>query len=219
MTVTDPPDGSRVPAPTLEPRPDPTRPTGPADLVVLLDEDGIPTGSADRRTVHDTATPLHLAFSLHLVDRRGRTLVTRRALDKRAWPGVWTNSCCGHPRPGEAVLDAVVRRTGEELTIDVPPGTVRAVLPGFRYRAVDAGGIVENEVCPVHLAVLDPSPEPTPDPDEVAEHTWVDWADLHAATRRTPFAFSPWLVLQMRSLGPDLDGIIAGAPVSGTRNR
>ena len=72
------------------------------DLVVLVDDDGHPRGTANRLTVHGTDTPLHFAFSCHLVDAAGRILVTRRALEKKTWPGVWTNSFCGHPRPGES---------------------------------------------------------------------------------------------------------------------
>jgi isopentenyl-diphosphate delta-isomerase len=176
----------------------------PADEVVLLGDDARPLGSADRLTVHDTATPLHLAFSLLLLDDDGRTLLTRRALAKRTWPGVWTGACCGHPRPGEAVVDAVRRRTGEELGVDL--GEVATVLPDFRYRAVDASGVVENEVCPVHVARLAEGARLAPDPSEVAEHTWVGWADLHGSVTRTPFAFSPWLVLQVTALGADLPG-------------
>ena len=76
------------------------------DSVVLADADGRPCGTADREGVHGPDTPLHFAFSCHLVVD-GRILMTRRALSKRSWPGVWTNSFCGHPRPGEDVVDAV----------------------------------------------------------------------------------------------------------------
>lgn len=170
------------------------------DLVVLLDDEGRPAGTADRTRVHDRATPLHLAFSVHLVDERGRTLLTRRALTKRTWPGVWTNSCCGHPRPGEGMVDAVRRRLLHELGARVDD--VVAVLPEFRYRAVDAGGIVENEVCPVHVARVRSDLELDPDPDEVAEHAWVDWSDLHRTAARTPALLSPWVVDQVLAIGP-----------------
>jgi isopentenyl-diphosphate delta-isomerase len=175
-----------------------------ADEVVLLHDDGSPRGSAPRSGVHTASTPLHLAFSLHLIDPAGRTLITRRALSKRAWPGVWSNSCCGHPRPGEPVADAVRRRAGEELGVAIGP--VEQVLPDFRYRAVDAGGVVEHEVCPVHVAVVPEDLAVLADPDEVAEHAWVPWADLHAAVMRTPMVFSPWLVLQARELGSAVPG-------------
>ena len=177
-------------------------PTTVPDDVVLLTDDGTPRGTAPRLAVHDTDTPLHLAFSLHLLDPQGRTLLTRRALDKRTWPGVWTNSCCGHPRPGESPAAAARRRVAEELGVEV--GEPSLVLPDFRYRAVDAGGVVEHEVCPVHAVAVEPDLALRPDPAEVAETAWVPWADLHEAVVRTPVVFSPWMVLQVRALGPGL---------------
>ena len=163
------------------------------DNVTLLAEDGTAVGVLPKSEVHTTDTPLHLAFSCYVQDREGRLLVTRRALGKRTWPGVWTNSFCGHPQPGEDMIDAVRRRGADELGIRVTD--IRLALPDYRYRAVDASGIVENEVCPVHVAVVDE--QPSANPDEVAEWEWVDVDDLLAAGVRTPFAFSPWLAEQL----------------------
>lgn len=162
------------------------------DWVVLVDDDGNEVGTAPKSSVHDTDTKLHLAFSCHVIDSAGRTLVTRRALTKKTWPGVWTNSFCGHPRPGEPIIEAVHRHARHELGLELD--SVRLELPTFRYRAVDAGGIVENEVCPVYVATV--SAPPLPDPDEVAEAVWVAPAALATSVRATPWAFSPWLVLQ-----------------------
>lgn len=110
------------------------------DLVVLVDDNGHPRGTANRLTVHGTDTPLHFAFSCHLVDADGRILMTRRALEKKTWPGVWTNSFCGHPRPGESVEDAIARYSQRELGMDV--ADLRPVIPDFRYRAVDALSLI-----------------------------------------------------------------------------
>lgn len=167
-----------------------------SEQVVLLDADAAPIGVADKAQVHTAHTALHLAFSCHLYDRSGRVLVTRRALSKLTWPGVWTNSFCGHPAPGESMDDAISRRARFELGISI--GSLEVVLPDFRYRAVDASGIVENEVCPVYRAVT--TDAVTPNPAEVAEFAWVDPAALHDAAAAAPFAFSPWLGWQLEQL-------------------
>jgi isopentenyl-diphosphate delta-isomerase len=166
------------------------------EQVVLLADDGTRIGTADKATVHTTETPLHLAFSCHLSDDAGRLLVTRRALGKRTWPGVWTNSFCGHPAPDESILEAVARRALQELGVTV--SALEPVVPDFRYIATDAGGIVENEICPVYTATTED--EVLPDPDEVMDFRWVDPARLADAVTAAPWAFSPWLTLQLPAL-------------------
>ena len=89
------------------------------ELVVLLDDGGRSIGAAPKSEVHHGCTPLHLAFSCYLFDDAGRVLLTRRALNKRAFPGIWTNSFCGHPAPDESMDDAVVRRARDELGVDI----------------------------------------------------------------------------------------------------
>ncbi|MGL3805309.1 isopentenyl-diphosphate Delta-isomerase [Paeniglutamicibacter sp. R2-26] len=163
------------------------------ELVVLLDATGTRIGTAAKARVHTESTPLHLAFSCYLFDASGRLLMTRRALSKKTWAGVWTNSFCGHPGPGEAFEDAIERRAEQELGARIT--SIRSLLPDFRYRAVDASGIVENEVCPVFSAVIDGDLDPNP--DEVAEHAWVEPAALRTAAAAAPFAFSPWLLEQI----------------------
>jgi isopentenyl-diphosphate delta-isomerase len=161
--------------------------------VVLLSEDGTPIGVADKATVHTDSTPLHLAFSCHVSDPDGRILVTRRALSKKTWPGVWTNSFCGHPGPGEDMEAAVHRRARAELGIELDSLTL--ALPDFRYRAVDAEGTVEYEICPVYRATT--SSTVLPEPSEVVEWFWAEPAALDTAIVATPWAFSPWLTLQL----------------------
>lgn len=167
-----------------------------AELVVLVDDAGVPIGTASKATVHSSVTPLHLAFSCHVTNGDGDILVTRRSLSKATWPGVWTNSFCGHPGPDESIDDAIRRRAERELGLSIRD--IRVVLPDFRYRAVDASGIVENEICPVYVATA--TEDPVPASDEVCEWRWVRPDGLRAAIEGAPFAFSPWLVWQHEQL-------------------
>lgn len=166
------------------------------EQVVLVAEDGTQIGIADKATVHSDHTPLHLAFSCHLFNEDGLLLVTRRAISKLTWPGVWTNSFCGHPAPAETIDDAVSRRAWQELGATI--GELEVALPDFRYRAVDASGVVEHEICPVYTARV--VGNVTPEPGEVAEWLWVEPTRLREAVDATPWAFSPWLTLQLPAL-------------------
>ena len=171
------------------------------ESVVLLDETGSARGTAAKAAVHHARTPLHLAFSCYLFDSAGRFLLTRRAESKHTWPGVWTNTCCGHPLPGEPVAEAVRRRLHAELGIGTAKVTL--VLPRFRYQARMANGVLENEVCPVYAAYSDDVP--APDPAEVAEVMWVDWDPFCGAVRTGRQPVSPWCALQLpelMALGP-----------------
>jgi isopentenyl-diphosphate delta-isomerase len=167
-----------------------------ADHVVTCDAEGNRTGTLPRAEVHTTATPLHLAFSCYLLDESDNLLVTRRALTKRTWPGVWTNSFCGHLRWTESAEDSIVRHAAHELGTTV--SDVQVVLPNFRYRAVDASGVVENEICPVYVARVASDVEPHP--DEVAEHVWAPSSAVRAAAEATPWVFSPWMIEQLDAL-------------------
>lgn len=186
-----------------------------SETVVLLDADGRPCGTAPKATVHGPDTPLHLAFSLHLRAPDGRILLTRRALTKRTWPGVWTNAVCGHPGPGEDPQAAILRRCAQELGLDPAlVGLPRLLAPAFRYRAVDASGVVENEVCPVHVAAYHGDVErlPAADPAEVMDVAWARWEDVARTARTLPFLLSPWLVAHLDE--PALDAALREPPVA-----
>ena len=171
--------------------------SAPADDVVLVDESGRAVGRAPRAEVHTTTTPLHLAFSCYLL-RAGQVLLTRRALTKRTWPGVWTNSFCGHPGPGETLERAVDRYARHELGVSLT--SLSCVLPDFRYRAVDPSGTVENELCPVFVGTTDD--DVAPNPDEVMELDWGDAHELVTMVARLPRLVSPWMVEQLAAM-PD----------------
>jgi geranylgeranyl diphosphate synthase type I len=170
------------------------------DLVELVDEAGCVIGHAARTTVHHTKTPRHRAFSVYLTDDAGRVLLTRRALSKATWPGVWSNSCCGHPRPGEMDVTAIHRRVFEELGVEVR--NVEALLPDFSYTATDPHGLVENEACPVYHASIVDTAVLRPDPEEVMDYQWLSWPDLVAIVERAPGFLSPWAVAQVRGITP-----------------
>jgi isopentenyl-diphosphate delta-isomerase len=129
-------------------------------------------------------------------------LITRRAATKLTFPSVWTNSCCGHPAPGEGLRAAVRRRVRSELGLAVDDLTL--VLPGFAYRATAGNGVVENERCPVVRARTTGPPQP--DPAEVAVTEWRTWPECVELSRH-PEA-SPWFreqVTELLPLGDPLD--------------
>jgi geranylgeranyl diphosphate synthase type I len=173
------------------------------DLVELVDETGRVIGQAARAEVHNSKTPRHRAFSVYLMDEAGRVLLTRRALNKLTWPGVWSNSCCGHPRPGETDVVAIRRRVGEELGLKVRD--IEVVLPDFGYVATDPYGRMENEHCPVYRALIVDASILRPDPDEVMDYQWLTWPDLVETVERAPGLLSPWSVAQIRTLASSPD--------------
>ena len=183
--------------------------TAAVEEVVLLDERGHAVGTQAKSEVHHTQTPLHLAFSCYLLDAEGRLLLTRRADGKVTWPGVWTNSCCGHPAPGETLTDAVRRRVQQELGLAVTD--LRPVLPAFRYRVEMADGTVENEMCPVLVATCPDPGALAPDPEEVGAAEWVPWARFRDDVLAERREISPWCALQVAELPADLAGAGAGA--------
>jgi isopentenyl-diphosphate delta-isomerase len=166
------------------------------ERIVLLSTDGKAVGTAPKASSHHAATPLHLAFSCYVTDSAGRVLTTQRAHGKATFPAVWTNSCCGHPAPGESLRAAVRRRLRTELGLEA--GAMTLVLPEFRYRATAADGVVENELCPVVRATA--AGDLRLDPDEVAAAEWLDWDGCVALVRHP--AASPWFRTQMEQLTP-----------------
>lgn len=168
------------------------------EYVVYVDETGKPTGeTAEKLSAHHENTKLHLAFSCYVFDEQNQLLVTQRALRKKVWPGVWTNSVCGHPAPGEAMEDAIARRLQYELGMKVADLTL--VLPNYRYTTPPFNGIIENEFCPVFVARK--ATDPKPNPEEVEDHKWMKWDDFTAAAQAdTDDVWSWWCKDQLALL-------------------
>ena len=147
------------------------------ELIFYVDNKGIPTGeTAPKLDAHTAGTRLHAAFSCYIFDKDGKILVTRRALTKKVWPGVWTNSVCGHPVPGESNEHAIIRRAEYELGMKID--RIKVILPIYIYKTPPFNGIIENEFCPVYLARL--TSNLSPNPDEVADYKWMNWDDFVA---------------------------------------
>lgn len=183
------------------------------DDVVLLDESGNASGIGAKSQIHHASTPLHLAFSCYIFDAEDRLLVTRRARSKPSFAGVLTNSCCGHPRPDEALADAARRRAESEVGVTLDE--IWLVLPEFRYLATSSTGLVENEMCPVYAA-RSSSAEVTLDPTEVDEAEWVPWEEFARSVRSGEREVSQWCaeqVPQLLALGAGPGDWVAADPV------
>lgn len=166
------------------------------EWVALVDETGREIGKAEKSEVHHADTPLHRAFSAYLFDASGTLLIQKRALGKPTWPGFWSNSCCGHPAPGEAVLDAARRRLRDELGAQA--SGLWVALPDYRYRA-EWGGIVEHELCPVLVGRIEPE-RVEPDPDEIEALRWIAWPEWLERLEAEPERHSPWAREQSKLL-------------------
>jgi isopentenyl-diphosphate delta-isomerase len=167
------------------------------ELVVLCSSDGIAIGTAPKRTVHNESTRLHLAFSCYVVTDAGDLLVTRRSRTKMTWPGVITNSCCGHPLPSESMRSAIARRLDCELGIGL--STIDLILPDFSYSARMPNGILENELCPVFRAIVPLDCTITPNYDEVDAAWWSPWLYFTQSIHNGQ-EVSPWCAMQSVAL-------------------
>lgn len=168
------------------------------ELVVLVDDNNHELGTAPKDTVHTTNTPLHRGFSLFLFNSKGELLLTRRALRKKTFPGVWTNTVCGHPAPGETTIDAAKRRLAEELGMR-EMREIREIAP-YQYKFADKNGIVENEICPVLVAYSDSNPQPNP--EEIEGYKWLKWDKFLEEIKKNPQGYSPWSVEEAPLIAP-----------------
>jgi isopentenyl-diphosphate delta-isomerase len=160
--------------------------TAPEILLELVDAEGRTIGTAEKLSAHRSPGQLHRAFSVFLFDTGGRMLLQQRALGKYHSPGVWSNTCCGHPYPDEPPFVAAARRTAEELGA----GPARLQQAGtVTYNHPDeATGLVEKEYN--HLFVGLAESVQHPDPQEVADIRFVTPAEL--AELRAAKPFSVW---------------------------
>jgi isopentenyl-diphosphate delta-isomerase len=159
-------------------------------LVELVDAGGVAVGSTTVAEAHAAPGLLHRAFSVLLLDSRGRLLLQQRAEAKTRFPLRWANACCGHPGPAEDLVTQASRRLNEELGL----GRIALKPVGvYVYRALDpTTERIEHEYD--HVLVGEVNGEaPRPDPDEVAATRWADPDEVRRAIAGEPSSYAPWL--------------------------
>ena len=149
------------------------------DLVTLVDRDDNVVGAEDKIRAHREGK-LHRAFSVFVFDEGRRLLIQRRATGKYHSGGLWSNTCCGHPRPGESADGAAERRLTEEM------GFVCDLRPAFRtiYEMSVADSMIEHELNQVFIGWFNGSP--SPDTREVEACRWMDLAELRDSIVASP---------------------------------
>ena len=162
-----------------------------AEHVLLVDENDAVLATSGKIPAHQSGR-LHRAFSVFLVDGAGRVLIQQRALKKYHSGGLWANSCCGHPRPGEDVVSAAERRVFEEL------GVRCRLRKGFtsRYRARLDRNMTENEL--VHVLFGTCGSVSNLNPDEVRTVRWIPAHDLKSLVNSCPHRYTAWMLHYMR---------------------
>ncbi len=170
------------------------------EMLILVDGNDNPVGTGEKLDVHRRGL-LHRCFSVFVLDSRGRTLMQKRAASKYHSGGLWTNTCCGHPRPDEDVAAAARRRLGEEMGFDCDLDEAFT----FVYRAELDHELTEHEFDHVFLGRHD-GPL-APNPDEADGYSWERVADVAADMERRPEVYTVWSRIALARLleeRPDL---------------
>jgi isopentenyl-diphosphate Delta-isomerase len=155
------------------------------EYVVIVDESDRMLGTAEKLDAHRRGL-LHRAFSVLIWDRRGRMLLQKRATAKYHSGGLWTNTCCGHPRPGEDTATAAARRLHEEMNM----ATDLSALGTISYRAEFANGLIEHEIVHVFRGLYE-GPV-TLNPDEAEAFAWRTLDEIRADVAADPDMYSVW---------------------------
>ncbi len=163
------------------------------EQVILVNERDEVIGAGEKMQTHRLGR-LHRAFSVFVFSYGGSLLLQRRAAVKYHSGGLWSNTCCGHPRPGEETLAAAHRRLQEEMGFDC--GLEFAF--SFKYRAALEGGIIEHEID--HVFIGQHEQAPSPDAGEVEAWRWAPLAPLLEDMRSRPQRYTSWLHLSLAEL-------------------
>ncbi|MFA5872100.1 MAG: isopentenyl-diphosphate Delta-isomerase [Parcubacteria group bacterium] len=163
------------------------------ELVILVDENDTEVGAGEKLRMHQEGK-LHRAFSVFIFNSKGELLIQRRAGGKYHSAGLWSNTCCGHPRPGEGVNEAAQRRLEEEMGFACP---LRMAF-SFRYNTRLEQGLIENEYDYVFCGTYDSNPEPNS--EEVAGWKWTDTDEIRKDMLRNPNSYTHWFKIAIKRL-------------------
>ncbi|MEO0974193.1 MAG: isopentenyl-diphosphate Delta-isomerase [Pseudomonadota bacterium] len=158
--------------------------------LILVDEHDQEIGYLSKAACHDGDGQLHRAFSVFVFDSAGRVLLQQRSEQKRLWGGYWANSCCSHPRRGESMAEASVRRLHQELHLNCE----LQFLYKFIYQAPFGDLGAEHELCWVYKGQTDEAP--VVNANEIADYRYVSPEQLDAEIAANPERFTPWLMLE-----------------------
>jgi isopentenyl-diphosphate delta-isomerase len=162
-------------------------------LVELVDAQGAAAGACPVAQAHTAPGRRHRAFSVLIYDHSGRVLLQQRAAVKTRFASRWSNTCCGHPEPGQDVAEAASKRLYAELGISRDQITPLTEIGIFQYRAPDPeSGMTEDEWDHIFVATLIGG-SPIPDPAEVSDCRWIFFSALNTAIAAEPDAYTPWL--------------------------
>ncbi len=153
--------------------------------VILVDTEDNMTGTMEKIAAHKTAS-LHRAFSVFVFNHAGELLLQQRALNKYHSAGLWTNTCCSHPRPGESTADAAVRRLREEMGFE----TRLEKVFDFTYKAGFENGLTEHEFDHVFIGYYD-GPVIVNE-QEVNNYAFVSMPNIAEAMETGPEQFTAW---------------------------
>ena len=154
--------------------------------VILVDVADRPIGTEEKLRAHERGV-LHRAFSVFIFNPLNKLLLQQRARHKYHSGGLWTNTCCSHPRPGESTLAAAHRRLQEEMGFD----TALKEVFSFTYRVSFTNGLTEHEFD--HVMVGRWTGVPRVNKAEVADYCWVTLAELQLALHKYPEQYTYWL--------------------------
>jgi isopentenyl-diphosphate delta-isomerase len=153
--------------------------------VILVDEQDNALGLMEKMEAHEKGL-LHRAFSVFILNDQKQILLQQRAHSKYHSGGLWTNTCCSHPRDGETNLEAAHRRLQEEMGFDCP---VEKILD-FVYRAELDHGLTEHEFDHVFIGTY--NDDPVINPEEVASFKWMDLEELKDDIKNHPEIYTEW---------------------------